>query len=341
MKVNRSLLTKLENTRSTWLVTGAAGFIGSHLVESLLQLGQIVVGLDNYSTGRKENLVEVRNKVGANRWRAFSFTEGDILDTELCQKICSGVDYVLHQAALGSVPRSIEDPLSTHAANVTGFLNIISASINTGVQRVVYASSSSVYGSHQSLPKKEENIGEALSPYALSKRINELYAGVFNHCYGLPSVGLRYFNVYGPRQDPQGPYAAVIPKWISAMIEGREIEMNGDGKITRDFCFVDNVIQANILAAVTEYQSDQRSVMNVAMHQQISLNDLYELLRKKLALKINIGEKRVKQRPERPGDIRHSLADISLIRERLGYAPEHGLSVGLDKTLDWYLKNYI
>jgi len=333
------VIKQLNEAKSKrWLVTGAAGFIGSHLVEVLLELEQHVVGLDNLSTGNKDNLVEVQKNVGNDKWGRFKFIEGDILDLECCQQACNGVDFVLHQAALGSVPRSLADPLATNSANVTGFLNVITVAKNLGVSRVVYASSSSVYGSHEALPKKEENIGGALSPYALSKRVNELYAGVFKKCYDLSLVGLRYFNVFGPRQDPHGQYAAVIPKWISAIIKNQEVQIFGDGETTRDFCYVKNVVQANILSALGEFEGEKGAIMNVAVSEQISLSKLYELIREIVAHRITIGEKLIKKLPERDGDIKQSLADISLIRGQIGYKPEFNLQDGLEKTVDWHLK---
>jgi len=338
MESTVSPFSNLQNKKSKWLVTGAAGFIGSHLVESLLESGQSVVGMDNFSTGYKDNLIEVHKTVGEDKWRLFKFVEGDILDSRVCREACYGVDYVLHQAALGSVPRSLVDPLATNEANVSGFLNVIWASKNSSVRRIVYASSSSVYGDNRLMPKKEENIGQALSPYALSKRINELYAEVFQRCYDLSLVGLRYFNVFGPRQNPHGQYSAVIPKWISAIIKNREIELFGDGKTTRDFCYVQNVVRANILAALGKFEGEKCTIMNVAVSEQISLNKLYELIREIVAHRITIGEKLIKKLPERDGDIRQSLADISLICGKIGYKPEFNLQAGLEKTVDWHLK---
>lgn len=323
-----------------WLVTGAAGFIGSNLVETLLKLNQRVVGLDNFSTGKERNLVEVRKLVDARQWNQYQFIEGDIQDLELCHQACRGVDYVLHQAALGSVPRSIEDPIRTHASNITGFLNMLVAARDNKVKRFVYASSSSVYGDHPDLPKREETIGHQLSPYAVTKFVNEVYAGVFARCYGIETIGLRYFNVFGPRQDPSGPYAAVIPIWVAAMIENSPATIFGDGTTSRDFCYVANVVQANLLAATAQRPDAVNQVYNIAVSARTNLVELFELIRRGLtgAFPHLQNFKPVYAAP-RPGDIRHSHADIGKARERLEYEPGHTLAQGMSETLDWYLRS--
>src|SRR5918999_4346208 len=276
----------VKRSKRRWLVTGAAGFIGSHLAEKLLELDQAVVGLDNFSTGKRENLEHVRRAVGAARWQNFRFVEGDIRSLETCSAACAGVDVVLHQAGLGSVPRSIDRPLRTHESNVNGFLNMLIAARDSGAARMVYASSSAVYGDHPQLPKVEAQLGRAMSPYGLSKRINELYAEVFGACYGFPSVGLRYFNVFGPRQDPDGPYASVIPAWIGALLRGETAYVNGDGSVARDFCYVDNVVQANLLAATADDPQALGEAYNVAVGEQTTLNELFEWMRALLAQRL-------------------------------------------------------
>ena len=325
----------LSGKRLSWLVTGSAGFIGSNLVERLLSLNQDVVGLDNFSTGHRENLREVEQAVGREAWKRHRFIEGSIADLQTCREACRNADLVLHQAALGSVPRSIADPLATHAANVTGFANVLAAARDAKARRFVYASSSSAYGDHPGLPKVEEVTGRPLSPYAASKLTNELYAGVFARCYGIEVVGLRYFNVFGPRQDPEGAYAAVIPRWIRAMLRGEAVEINGDGETTRDFCFVANAVQANLLAALTGDPQAVNQVYNVAVGESTSLNELFEILRSLLAEAPAI--RRV-HRPFREGDVRHSRADIRLARRLLGYEPTHTLSSGLREALPWYAR---
>jgi UDP-N-acetylglucosamine 4-epimerase len=319
----------------TWLVTGSAGFIGSHLVEHLLRRGQQVVSLDNFATGHRANLEEVERSVGRDAWRHHRFIEASIVDPAACREACRGVDIVLHQAALGSVPRSIADPVPTHQTNVTGFVNVLDAARAAKVQRLVYASSSSIYGDDATLPKVERTTGEPLSPYAASKQANELYADVFARCYGMQTVGLRYFNVFGPRQDPQGAYAAVIPRWIRAILTGEPVEVNGDGDTSRDFCYIANVVQANLLAALTDEPRALNQAYNIAVGENTSLNRLLEILR--LLLRSEI---RPVYRPFRAGDVRHSLADISLARERLGYAPTHTLAAGLKEALPWYMKRF-
>ncbi len=334
------LCNTLRREPRRWLVTGAAGFIGSHLVETLLKLDQHVVGLDNFATGKKKNLEQVKDLVRSEEWECFRFVEGDIRALDVCQKAAVGVDYVLHQAALGSVPRSIVDPVSTHEANVSGFLNMLVAARDAQVKRFVYASSSAVYGDHPDLPKKEETIGNALSPYAVSKRMNELYAEVFARCYGIGTIGLRYFNVFGQRQDPEGEYAAVIPRWIGALMRQEPVYINGDGETSRDFCYVANVVEANLLAAtVTEREAVNRAY-NVALNQRTTLNELFALLRDGLAVRrAALRTAQPLYREFRAGDVRHSQADISLAQRLLGYSPRFRLSDGLRSSLEWYEKN--
>jgi UDP-N-acetylglucosamine/UDP-N-acetylgalactosamine 4-epimerase len=323
----------LAGRQLTWLVTGGAGFIGSHLVEALLRLNQRVVSLDNFATGSRENLCQVEEAVRAEAWRRHRFIEGSITDEQTCRSACRGVDIVLHQAALGSVPRSLADPLSTHMANLTGFVHMLVAARDAGA-RFVYASSSSAYGNHPALPKVEDTIGEALSPYAVSKHANELYAGVFARCYGIETVGMRYFNVFGARQDPEGSYAAVIPRWVRAILLDEEVEIHGDGETTRDFCYVANVVQANLLAALTTNPQALNRVYNIAVGESTSLNMLLALLRSEL------GAARAVYRPLRAGDVRHSLADIGQARALLGYEPAHGLASGLKQALPWYVRRF-
>jgi len=340
------LRQKLVQHPKTWLITGAAGFIGSHIVENLLKLNQTVVGVDNFSTGYRHNIKAVRSEVGEILWPRFSLIEGDIRDLETCLKACARVDYVLHQAALGSVPRSITQPADTHAHNINGFLNMQLAVRETGAKAFVYASSSAVYGNNATLPKSEEAIGRPLSPYALSKWINELYAEIFSRCYGISSIGLRYFNVFGPRQDPGGPYAAVIPKWINAMNRGETVLINGDGETSRDFCYVDNTVQANLLAAdwladpVRARSQPEAQVFNVAAGGRTTLNQLFHLLRNELArTRPTLTAFQPEFGPFRAGDVRHSQADVGRISEVLGYASTHNLAEGLQAYLPWYLKN--
>jgi len=329
---------RLTSRPLSWLVTGSAGFIGSHLVETLLQLDQTVVGLDNFATGHRRNLDEIRSAVTAERWARHRFVEADIRDADACRLACRGADVVLHQAALGSVPRSLADPVATHASNVDGFLNMLVAARDAGVGRFVYAASSSTYGDHPALPKVENAIGRPLSPYAVTKLVNELYADVFARCYGLPSIGLRYFNIFGARQDPDGAYAAVIPRWIRALLVGEKVVINGDGETSRDFCYIDNAVQANLLAALTEEPDAINQVYNIAVDERTSLNRLFQLLRDAVAAEL----------PEmagvdpvhgdfRPGDVRHSQADIAKARRLLGYAPTHRLGEGIRAAIPWYL----
>jgi len=320
-----------------WLVTGSAGFIGSHLVQALLAGGQRVVGLDNFSTGYQHNVDEVRKSVGEVAWRRHEFHEADISDASACVRACKGVDIVLHQAALGSVPRSIADPIATHAANATGFLNLLTASRDAGVSRFVYAASSSTYGDDPGLPKTEDRIGRPLSPYAVTKYLNELYAEVFGRCYDVASIGLRYFNVFGARQDPDGAYAAVIPRWVAAMLAGQTITIYGDGETTRDFCYISNVVQANLLAALTQDQRAIGQVYNVAVGGRMSLNELHRLLAHLVNARhpaLRIAAPRYE--PFRVGDVRHSQADIAKAARLLGYAPTHDVREGLADALPWY-----
>jgi UDP-N-acetylglucosamine/UDP-N-acetylgalactosamine 4-epimerase len=320
-----------------WLVTGAAGFIGSNLVEKLLSMKQQVVGLDNFSTGYRHNLEDTRQCVGEEAWSRFTFVEGDVLDLDACRAACHGADYVLHQAALGSVPRSLEDPIATNASNVTGHLNMLVASRDAGVKRFVYAASSSTYGDHPGLPKVEDQIGKPLSPYAVTKYVNEIYADVFERCYGLESIGLRYFNVFGRRQDPNGAYAAVIPLWIGTLLRGEQCVINGDGETSRDFCYIDNVVQINLLAATEDLPADR--VFNVAVGDRTTLNDLYAALRDGLCkYRPDIAALQPNYRDFRPGDVRHSQANVDRARVQLGYAPSHTLREGLNEALPWYAR---
>jgi UDP-N-acetylglucosamine 4-epimerase len=327
---------QLEQTPKKWLVTGVAGFIGSNILETLLKLGQTVVGLDNFATGHQHNLDEVQSQVSAEQWANFTFINGDIRHFDDCQKAVLGVNYILHQAALGSVPRSIADPILTNAANITGFVNMLTAAKEEQVSTFVYAASSSTYGDHPALPKVEENIGKPLSPYAVTKYVNELYADVFNKTYGLNATGLRYFNVFGKRQDPDGAYAAVIPKWTAAMIDNQDLYINGDGETSRDFCFVENAVQANILAATAD-DAGKNQVYNVALGDRTSLNTLFDSL--KVALKangVNYDKSAIYQN-FRAGDVLHSQADISKAKNLLGFEPEFKIQQGIDKAMPWYI----
>lgn len=326
---------RLKNEPGTWLITGCAGFIGSNLLETLLLLDQKVVGLDNFATGHQRNLDEVRETVSAEQWGRFSFHEGDIRDPQTCQAAVKGVDYVLHQAALGSVPRSLADPRTTNDVNITGFLNMLIAARDEGVESFVYAASSSTYGDHEALPKVEDRIGRPLSPYAVTKFVNELYADVFARSYGLGSIGLRYFNVFGKRQDPEGAYAAVIPKWIGAMIRGEDVVINGDGQTSRDFCHIDNVVQANILAAMAQ-PDGVNQVYNVAYNARTTLEELFNYLSKALANNGIDYSKAPVYGDFRPGDVRHSQADISKARHLLGYDPLHDIVQGIEVSMPWY-----
>jgi len=338
MTMYEQVKNNLRRDPKTWLVTGVAGFIGSNLLETLLLLGQKVVGVDNFSTGYQRNLDEVKALVSEAQWSCFQFIEGDIRSVETCIEACQGIDYVLHQAALGSVPRSIADPITTNEVNITGFLNILHASSKAEVSSFTYAASSSTYGDHPELPKVEDRIGNPLSPYAVTKYVNELYSGVFAKSYNFASIGLRYFNVFGRRQDPDGAYAAVIPKWLSAMIRNDDVFINGDGSTSRDFCFIDNVVQANVLAAIKSANSESE-VYNVALNARTSLNQLFDYLRKGLLASGVVYEKSPVYREFRAGDVMHSQADISKIQSQLGYEPFVDVEVGLGKALGWYLRN--
>ncbi|HEX8849554.1 MAG TPA: SDR family oxidoreductase [Gemmatimonadaceae bacterium] len=331
---------ELQAEPRTWLITGVAGFIGSNLLERLLALGQYVVGVDNFSTGHRRNLDDVLRRANGAAGH-FHFIEGDVRDLAVCRSACTGADFVLHQAALGSVPRSIDDPLTSHASNVDGFINMLVAAGDARVRRFVFASSSAVYGDHPELPKREDRTGRLLSPYAATKMINELYAGVFQRVYGLQCIGLRYFNVFGRRQDPRGPYAAVIPRWVANLLDGEPCTIFGDGATSRDFCYIDNVVQANILAATVPDEAATDQVYNVACGERTTLNQLFAMIRGGLA----------EHRPElaqvspvnegfRPGDIRHSLADTTRIEQRLGYVPTHTVARGIGEALAWYVTSH-
>ena len=328
---------QLVDAPKAWLVTGVAGFIGSNLLETLLKLNQKVVGLDNFATGHQYNLDEVEKSVTSDQWQNFTFYEGDIRDIETCKKAVSGIDYVLHQAALGSVPRSIEDPITSNAANVTGFLNMLHAAKEEGVKSFTYAASSSTYGDHPALPKVEENIGNPLSPYAVTKYVNELYASVYARTYGFKTIGLRYFNVFGKRQDPNGAYAAVIPKWTASMIEGEDVFVNGDGETSRDFCYIDNTVQINILAATADEEAKDE-VYNVALGDRTTLNELYSSINKALAENDVAVSKDPVYRDFRVGDVRHSQADISKARTKLGYEPQYRILEGISEAMPWYIE---
>lgn len=328
------LAAALASHSHRWLVTGAAGFIGSHLVEQLLKAGQRVVGLDNFITGKQANLDDAVAKAGQGAASRFTFIKGDITSLETCHQACAGVDFVLHQAALGSVPRSLADPLASHRNNVDGFINMLVAARDAKVKRFVYASSSSVYGDDPTLPKVESRTGRLLSPYAATKHVNEMYASVFQKSYGLETVGLRYFNVFGPRQDPNGPYAAVIPKWMALLFSGQPCELNGDGTTSRDFCFVLNAVQANLRGALAQGSDVSDTVYNVAVGDKTSLTQLYGFIRERVAkTRPEIRDLPPKHQPFRAGDIKDSQADISRARERLGYSPTHTVAQGLELTV--------
>jgi len=338
MNQYQTVCEQLKRAPKTWLITGVAGFIGSNLLETLLKLDQKVVGLDNFATGHQHNLDEVQSLVTAEQWAKFSFIEGDIRQFADCQKACVGVDYVLHEAALGSVPRSIADPITTNETNIIGFLNMLTAARDAGVASFTYAASSSTYGDHPALPKVEENIGKPLSPYAVTKYVNELYADVFAKTYGFQTIGLRYFNVFGQRQDPKGAYAAVIPKWTASMIAGDDVFINGDGETSRDFCFIDNTVQANILAA-TAPEEAKNQVYNVAVGDRTTLNDLYAAIQVALLENSIRYEKSAVYREFRAGDVRHSQASIAKIQQALGYAPEYPIAEGIQLAMRWYVNN--
>ncbi len=331
--------SQLRTAQLTWLITGVAGFIGSNLLEALLRLDQNVVGIDNFATGFQRNLDEVQSLVTAEQWQRFRFTEADVTDLDACRQATAGVDHVLHQAALGSVPRSIDDPIATNAANVCGHLNMLVAARDSGCRSFTYAASSSTYGDSPSLPKVEDIIGAPLSPYAVTKYVNELYASVFNRVYGFPTIGLRYFNVFGPRQDPSGAYAAVIPKWTAAILAGETVVINGDGETSRDFCYVQNAVQANLLAALApDHAKDQ--VYNVAVGQRTTLNELLGMIDQELRTHSNtVPPLRCQHGELRPGDVRHSLADIGKAEKSLGYAPKFTVAAGLQLAMPWYVNS--
>jgi len=338
MKTYEEIQELIASQRRTWLITGVAGFIGSNLLEKLLVLGQNVVGLDNFSTGNPDNFDLVRHAVGEARWQNFRFIEGDIRNLDTCRRACASVDLILHQAALGSVPRSVENPIDSNDSNVSGFLNMLVAARDAGVKRFVYASSSSVYGDDPQLPKVETQVGRPLSPYAVTKYVDEMYAHVFAGNYAFPTIGLRYFNVFGPRQDPDGDYAAVIPAWVSAMLRHETVHINGDGETARDFCYVDNAVQANLLSAMVDDEAAVNQVYNVALDFQTSLNTLFKTLRTLIGA---YDPATLTSQPEyrdfRPGDMRFSQADIGKARRLLGYNPVWPVQRGLQKTVDWYV----
>ena len=337
----QEVLAQLNQAPQKWLITGVAGFIGSNLLETLLKNNQLVTGLDNFSTGHPHNLDQVKACVTPQQWQNFTLIEGDIRDVNTCTTACDKTTYVLHEAALGSVPRSIADPINTNANNITGFLNMLVAARDAGVKRFVYAASSSTYGDHPDLPKVEDKIGNPLSPYAVTKLVNELYAQVFAKTYGFKTIGLRYFNVFGQRQDPNGAYAAVIPKWVEAMITNKPVLINGDGETSRDFCYIDNTVQVNILAAVAGDEAANQ-VYNVAVGDRTTLNDLFELIRAGLENNYpHLKDFKPVYQDFRAGDVRHSLADISKAENLLGYSPSHRIGAGIDQALEWYVKNIV
>jgi len=340
MSAYETLRAELKKSSRTWLVTGAAGFIGSNLVEALLKLDQRVVGLDNFATGHRKNLNQLKDLVTASQWERFRFLDADLRVSHLCHEACTGVDYVLHQGALGSVPRSVADPVTSNEANVLGFLNIMLAARDAKVKRLVYASSSSVYGDHPDLPKVEDRIGNVLSPYAATKKFNEIYADVFARTYGFKAIGLRYFNVFGPRQDPDGAYAAVMPKWVASLLKKEPVFINGDGETSRDFCYVENVVQANLLAATTTNEDALNQAYNIAVGDRTTLNDLYRAIHDGLRRRNPaLPEQKPTYREFRVGDVRHSLANVDKARRLLGYAPTHTMPQGLELALDWYVAN--
>ncbi|MDR2056558.1 MAG: SDR family oxidoreductase [Desulfovibrio sp.] len=339
MNAYSNLCKAIQADPSRWLVTGVAGFIGSNLLEHLLKLGQTVVGLDNFLTGYRKNLDMVEAIVGSDAWKRFTFVEGDIRDLETCREVCAGMDHVLHEAALGSVPRSIDDPVLSNGCNITGFVNMLVAARDAGVKSFVYAASSSTYGDSPELPKVEDKIGSPLSPYAVTKYVDELYAGVFARCYGFTGIGLRYFNVFGQRQDPYGAYAAVIPQWFASLIRGETVYVNGDGETSRDFCYIDNVVQANLLASLARDDARDK-IYNVAFGQRTTLNELFALIREEVSRHLPGAARAVAvHRDFRAGDVRHSLADISRAKSLLGYEPHYDVRQGLRLAGDWYAAN--
>jgi len=334
----------LKGNQSTWLVTGVAGFIGSNLLERLLILNQKVVGLDNFDTGHQHNIdqaiQDANDATGKDLGSNFKFINGDIRELDNCKQVCNGVDYVLHQAALGSVPRSIEDPINTNKANIDGFLNMLVASKDANVKRFVYAASSSTYGDHPDLPKVEDKIGNPLSPYAVTKVVNELYASVFAKTYGFKTIGLRYFNIFGKRQDPNGAYAAVIPKWVAAILNKEDVFINGDGETSRDFCYIDNTVQMNLLAATTDNDGATDQVYNVALNDRTSLNNLYQMIEERLIQRTQgLAKKEPIYRDFRAGDVRHSQANINKAQVLLDYQPKYMISQGMDEAMDWYVNS--
>ncbi len=336
----QQILDSLDASPARWLITGVAGFIGSNLLETLLKHNQVVVGLDNFATGHKHNLEKVSQQVSDKQWQQFTLIEGDIRHLDDCNNACEGVDYVLHQAALGSVPRSVEDPITTNTANIDGFLNMLVAARDAKVKRFVYAASSSTYGDHPDLPKQEDKIGNPLSPYAVTKYVNELYASVFARTYNFRTIGLRYFNIFGYRQDPDGAYAAVIPKWVASMLNNETVYINGDGETSRDFCFIDNAVQANILAATAESDEAADQVYNVALNDQTTLTELFNLIRDELKARLpDLDIPDPVYRDFRAGDVRHSRADISKAQSLLGYDPTYKIGEGLKLSMDWYIED--
>ncbi|MDR2819759.1 MAG: Vi polysaccharide biosynthesis UDP-N-acetylglucosaminuronic acid C-4 epimerase TviC [Desulfovibrio sp.] len=339
MTAYSTLSRAMTDSPSRWLITGVAGFIGSNLLERLLALGQTVVGLDNFLTGYQKNLDMARDIAGSNAWKNFTFVEGDIRDTDTCRAVCAGVDHVLHEAALGSVPRSIDDPLLSNGCNITGFVNMLTAARDAGVKSFVYAASSSTYGDSPGLPKVEDEIGRPLSPYAVTKYVDELYAEVFARCYGFTSIGLRYFNVFGQRQDPFGAYAAVIPQWFASLLREKTVHINGDGETSRDFCHIDNVVQANLLASFARDEARDK-IYNVAFGERTTLNELFALIQEEVARhKPEAAQATAVYRDFRAGDVRHSLADITRAKTLLGYAPDYDVRQGLRLAGDWYAAN--
>lgn len=333
----QNTMESLIKSPESWLITGVAGFIGSNLLETMLHHNQTVIGLDNFATGHQKNLEQVKNTVTSEQWQRFSFIEGDIHDLDTCRNACQSVSYVLHQAALGSVPRSIADPITSNASNITGFLNMLIAARDAKVKRFVYAASSSTYGDHPDLPKMEDRIGNPLSPYAVTKLVNELYAQVFARTYGFKTIGLRYFNVFGQRQDPNGAYAAVIPKWTAAMINCQPVYINGDGETSRDFCYIDNAVQANILAALAP-EKDANQVYNVAVGDRTTLNQLFELIRSGLEERFeHVKNLKPIYQEFRSGDVRHSQADISKACTQLHYQPTHKIHQGINQVVKWFV----
>ena len=340
MKNYEDVLERLASSKHNWLVTGVAGFIGSNILEELLSLGQNVIGLDDLSTGREENLIEVKKIVGITKWKNFKFIQASINSYDDCLEATKDIDFVLHQAALGSVPRSLAYPQDTHRVNVDGFVNILRSCNVNKVKRLIFASSSSVYGDIEESPKLEENIGNVLSPYALSKRVNEEYADVFHRCFNLEYLGLRYFNVFGPRQDPSGPYAAVIPLWIKSMLRNEQIIINGDGKVSRDFCYVKNVVQANILSSLNDNRKSINQIYNIACQQTCDLNELTIKIQMSLSSRGIKTRSKILNGPKRKGDIMHSLASIKKAKDLLSYKPNYNLDEGIEDSIDWYIGEY-